>query len=105
MEYICGLQFKLQMMGIRINGPVFVYDDNQFVLVNITGPHFVLKKKSNRIAFHFIREGTARDEWRTAYIESNRNTSDLLTKCLSSGEKRRKFGSRIIYNLYTALVA
>ena len=54
MEYIRGLQFKLRMMGIRINGPTFVYGDNQSVLANTSGPDLVLKKKSNSIAFHFV---------------------------------------------------
>ena len=104
-EYIRGLRFKLRMMGITINGPTFVYGDNQSVLANTTGPDSSLKKKSNSIAFHFVREGTARDEWRTAYIESDENTSDLLTKCLPSGEKRRKFGGRLLHHLYTAPAA
>jgi hypothetical protein len=32
-----------------------------------------LKKKSNAIAYHFVREGVARDEWRTAYVNSWRS--------------------------------
>ena len=100
MEYIHGLQFKLQIMGIIINGPAFVHNDNQSVLANTTGPDSALKKKSNSIAFHFVQEGTARDDWRTTYIESDENTSDLLTKCLPSGEKQRKFGGRILHHLY-----
>ena len=103
-EYIRGLWFKLKMMGIRINGPVFVYGDSQFVLANTTGPYSALKK-SNSIAFHFVWEEAARDERRTAYIESNENTSDSLTKCFLSEEKRRKFGSRILYHFYVAAAA
>ena len=75
------------------------------MLANTTGPDSSLKKKSNSIAFHFVREGTARDEWRTAYIQSDENTSDLLTKCLPSREKQRKFGGRILHHLYAAPVA
>ena len=82
-----------------------VNGDNQSVLANTTGPDSALKKKSNSIAFHFVQEGTARDEWRTAYIESDKYSSDLLTKCLYLGEKRRKFGGRILHHLYTAPVA
>ena len=93
------------MMGISINGPTFVYGDNQSVLANTSGPDSALKKKSNSIAFHFVREGTARDEWRTAYIQSDENTSDLLTKCLPSGEKRRKLRGRVLHHLYTAPAA
>eukprot|EP00957_Ditylum_brightwellii_P142836 10883357-Ditylum_brightwellii.AAC.3 len=41
-EQICGLQYKLRMMGI---------------------PDCTLKKKIQSIAYHFVREGSARDEW------------------------------------------
>ena len=93
------------MMGINISGPTFVYGDNQSVLANTSGPDLALNKKSNSITFHFVQEGTARDEWRTVYIESDENTSDLLTKCLPSGEKQRKFEGRILHRLYTAPAA
>ena len=92
-------------MGIRINGPAFVYGDNQSVLANTLSPDSLLKKKSNSIAFHFVWEGTARDEWRTTYIETDENTSDILTKPLPSGEKRRKFGKRLLHHLYSAPAA
>jgi hypothetical protein len=88
-EYVRGLRFKLQMMGIPVESHTYVY--NQSVLANTTMPHSNLKKKSNAIAFHFVREGTARDEWRTTYINTHDNPSDMLTKPLPSGEKRRKF--------------
>ena len=104
-EYIQGLRFKLQMIGININGPAFVYGDNQSVLANATGPDSSLKKKSNSITFHFVREGTARDEWRTTYIETKENTSDILTKRLPSGEKQRKFGKRLLHHLYSTAAA
>ena len=86
-EYVRGLRYKLRMMGIPISGPTFLYGDNQSVLWNATCPDSVLKKKSNSIAYHFVREGSARDEWRIAYINTHLNVADLLTKPLPSGEK------------------
>ena len=97
-EYIRGLRFKLRMMGIPVEGHTYVYGDNQSVLVNSSMPHSTLKKKSNSIAFHFVREGTARDEWRVAYINTHDNPSDMLTKPLPSGEKRRKFCRMVLYH-------
>ena len=61
-EYLRGLQYKLRMMGIPVKLPSFVFGDNQSVLVNSSQPHSTLKKKSSSIAFHFIREGVAKDE-------------------------------------------
>ena len=99
-EYIRGLRYKLRMMGIRVDEPAFVFGDNQSVLANTTNPSSTLKKKSNAIAFEFVREGVARDEWRTAYINTHDNIADLLTKPLA-GEKRRKFVSMILHHIYS----
>ena len=75
-------------MDIPCEIPMLVYGDNQSVLANTTVLDSVLKKKSNSIAYHFVREGCARDEWRTACINTNYNPADLLTKALPPGEKR-----------------
>ena len=98
-EYIRGLRYKLRMMGITVDEPAFVFGDNQSVLANTTAPGSTLKKKSNAIAYHFVREGCARDEWRTAYINTDENVADLLTKPLA-GPKRTKF-VRMLLHHYT----
>jgi hypothetical protein len=90
-EYIRGLCYKLRMMGIPCEGPAYISGDNQSVLANTTIPDSVLKKKSQSIAFHFVCKGTARDEWRTDYVNTHDNESDLLTKLLPHGEKRKRF--------------
>ena len=99
-EYIRGLRYKLRMMGIPINGPAFVYGDNQSVLANTTIPDSTLKKKSQSIAYHFVREGVAKDEWRTAYVNTHENPADLLTKPLPAGEKRHTFVKMILYHIF-----
>ena len=98
-EYVRGLRFKLRMLGIPCTEPAFIYGDNQSVLANTTMPHSMLKKKSNSIAYHFVREGTARDEWRTTYINTNDNHSDILTKSLPPGAKRTKFCQQLLHHV------
>ena len=44
-EYVCGLRYKLWMMGISCEDPTFIYGDNQLVLANTTIPDSMLKKK------------------------------------------------------------
>ena len=99
-EYVRGLRYRLRMMGIPVEEPTFIYGDNQSVLANTTNPHSVLKKKSNSIAYHFVREGCARGEWRTTYINTMWNPADLLTKSLPAGEKRTRFVKSIIHHIY-----
>lgn len=79
------------MMGIAVNGPALIQGDNKSVLYNSSIPDSTLKKKSQSISYHFVREGAARDEWRTAYVNTHDNPADLLTKVLPMGEKRRGF--------------
>ena len=58
-EYIRGLRYKLVMMGIRCNECCYIFGDNQSMLVNSSMPDSMLRKKSNSVAYHFVREGTA----------------------------------------------
>ena len=79
------------MMGILREGPAYIQGDNQSILANTTIPDSTLKKKSQSISYHFVREGSARDKWRTTYVNTPENEADLLTKLFPSGEKRKGF--------------
>ena len=103
-KYICGLHYKLRMFGIPVEGPTYIYGDNQSVLANTTIPESTLKKKSQSIAYHFVREGCSRDEWRTTYVNTHDNEADLLTKCLPAGEKRRGFVRKVLHHVFSTVV-
>ena len=85
------LWFKLQMIGIPVDGPAFVFGDNLSVIVNTTNPASILKRKSNCVDVHHCQEGSARDEWRPVYMNTHDNVADLCTKPLPSGEKYWQF--------------
>jgi hypothetical protein len=99
-EYVRGLRYKLRMLGISCEEPTFIYGDNKSVLCNTSIPDSTLKKKSQSIAYHFVREGCARDEWRTAYVNTHLNPADLLTKPLPSGRKRTGFVQMILQHIF-----
>ena len=99
-EYIRGLRYKLRMMGIPVEGPMYIYGDNQSVLANTTIPDSTLKKKSQSIAYHYVHEGVARDEWRTSYVNTHDNEADLLTKQLPHGEKRKDFVCNLLHHIF-----
>ena len=82
-DYIRGFRYKLRMFGIPVEEPSYMYCDNQSVIVGSTRPESTLKKKAQSIAFYFIQVGCAADEWRTTYINTSDNISDLMTKPLS----------------------
>ena len=98
-EYVQGLRYKLRMMGIKVDEPTFVFGDNKSVLCNTTAPESTLKKKSNAIAYHFVQEGVARNDWRTAYVNTDENVADLLTKPLS-GAKQANFVRMILQHIF-----
>ena len=99
-EYVCGLRYKLRMMGIPVEGPTYVFGDNKSVLVNSSKPHSQLKKKSCSIAYHFVQEGTAQDEWRVTYLNTNHNQADILTKSLPANEKRTYLIGHILHYIH-----
>ena len=86
-------------MGIPCEGSVF-YGDNGSVLCNTTLPDSTLNKKSNSISFHLVREGSAMDEWRTGYINTELNPADLLSKPVKNGESRRTKIRMILHDIY-----
>ena len=60
-EHLRGLRHKLRMMGIPVEMPALIFGDNQSVLCNTSLPDSTLKKKTNSICCHLVREGAARD--------------------------------------------
>ena len=85
------------MMEIPVDLPTYVFGDNQSVLENTMFPHSKLRKKSSSIAFHFVREGVAKTEWKTTYLNTHLNPSDMLTKYLPGGSKRTRFTAYVLH--------
>mmetsp|Transcript_16475 Transcript_16475/g.24918 ORF Transcript_16475/g.24918 Transcript_16475/m.24918 type:complete len:112 (+) Transcript_16475:658-993(+) len=99
-EYIGGLRYKFRMMGIPVYGPAYIQGDNKLVRCDTSIPDSTLKKKSQSIAYHFVREGAARDEWRTAYINTHDNPANLLMNVLPMGQKRRGFVKMLQHHIF-----
>jgi hypothetical protein len=77
METVCGLRYKLRMMGVPISGPTFTCGDNMSVIHNTQPLESTLKKKSNSIYYHVCREAVAMNEMIMTHIP---NPADLATK-------------------------
>ena len=96
-----GFRYKLRMMGIPVEEPTYLYGDNMSVLNNTSKPESTLKKKSNSIAYHLVRESVAMDEMRTGYVKSDDNPADLMTKVLPRGERRERLLRMILCDIYS----
>ena len=68
MEDLMGLCFKLWMMSVPLPRPSLVLGDNHSVIFNTSWPESTLKKKSNSICYHVVRDSVAMDEMFTGYI-------------------------------------
>jgi hypothetical protein len=88
-ELIKGLRYKLYMLGIPIDGHTHVLVDNMSVVSNTTAPESTLKKKSNAISYHYVREAVAADIIRISYENTKMNKADILTKTHTGTESQR----------------
>ena len=99
-ETVRGIRYKLRMMGVPISGPTYVYGDNMSVINNTQKPESMLKKKSNSICYHAIRESVAMGESLTGYLPSKKNLADLASKIIPSGQLREWLVSQLLFDIY-----
>ena len=99
MESCRGLRYKLRMMGVPIAGPTYMYGDNMSVIHNTQKPESMLKKKSNSICYHAVREAVAMGELLTGHVRTHENVADIATKVLHAGQKRNYLVSQVLYDI------
>ena len=99
MECLRGLRYKLRMMGVAISGPSYVYGDNMSVIHNTQRPESMLKKKSNSICYHAIREAVAMGECLTGHVSTHDNPADICTKVIPGGRKRDHLVGLLLHDL------
>jgi len=95
-ESIEGLRCKLRMMGVPIDGPCHVKADNLSVVRNSSQPESTLKKKSNSIAFHCVRERATARVISVQHKPTDTNLADMLTK-IQPGHKRLEMARRALF--------
>jgi hypothetical protein len=86
-ETCSGLRYKLRMMGVDLSGPTFVYGDNMSVVHNTQRPESVLKKKSNSMCYHAVRDSDAMGESIIGHVPSVDNPAYICTKVVPGGQK------------------
>ena len=95
-ELIEGLRYKLRMMGVPLDGPAHVKADNLSMVRNSSQPESTLKKKSNSIAYHYVRERCAAGVVRISHEPTATNIADMLTK-IQPGPVRRRLAERVLF--------
>jgi hypothetical protein len=95
-ELVEGLRYKLRMMGVPLDGPTHIRADNMSVVHNCSNPASQLKKKSNSIAYHYVRERCAAGTCIISYIPTTENLADMFTKS-QSGEVRKRLAMKVLF--------
>lgn len=95
-ELFEGLRYKLQMMGVPIDGYCHTCVDNNSVVMNTSRPESTLKKKSNSVAYHYVRSKCAADLIRITWEGTKTNVADMLTK-IHSGPERKRIADMVMY--------
>jgi hypothetical protein len=91
-----GLRYKLRMMGVPLDGPTQIKADNMSVVKNTSLPEYALKKKSNSIAYHYVRERAASGAVVVSYESTETNLADMLTKT-QPGPVRYGLVSKVLF--------
>ena len=82
-EIIEGMRYKLQMLGVPLDGETRILCDNQSVVKNSTFPESVLRKKHCSIAYHLVRENVASGRTLIYWENTKSNLADLFTKVMT----------------------
>jgi hypothetical protein len=81
-EQILDIRYTLRMMGIPIDGPSWLFGDNQSVITSSTIPQSTLNKRHNALSYHRVRECIAMGIIHFMHVNGKDNPSDVLTKFL-----------------------
>jgi hypothetical protein len=95
-ELVEALRYKLRMMGVPLDGPAYIKADNMSVIKNSSMPESTLWKKSNSIAYHYVRERCAQGVCVISYENTETNLADMLTK-IQPGSVRSRLARMVLY--------
>jgi hypothetical protein len=98
-ETFRGLRYKLRMMGVTLSGAMFVYGENMSVVHNTQLPESMLKKKSNSLCYHMVRESATMGESISGHVPSVDNPAEICTKVVAGGQKRKHLIRILLHDL------
>ena len=81
-EQIIDLHYTLQMLGVVLDGPSWLFRDNKSVVTSVTIPHSSLNKCWNALLYHKVCEVVVGGFIWSEHIHTDKNPADILTKSL-----------------------
>ena len=75
-----GLSNESRMMDVPIDGYCYTYVGNKSVVCNASCPESTLKRKSNSVAYNYVRSKSAADILRITWEGMETDIADILRK-------------------------
>ena len=75
-EQIIELRYMLRMLGVPVEGPSWLFGDNESVVINSTIPSSTLKKRWNALSYHRVRESAASGIVNVVHMPGEYNPAD-----------------------------
>jgi len=79
-EQILDLCLTLRYLGVPIDGPCFMFGDNESVVSTASVPHSKLHKRHNALSYHRTHEAIAAGITRFHHIVGTTNPADIPSK-------------------------
>jgi len=80
MEQIIDLRLTLRYMGVPIDGPSFMFGDNESFVNTASVPHSKLHKRHNALSYHHTCKAIATGITQFHHIVGTANHADILSK-------------------------
>jgi hypothetical protein len=81
-QQVIDLRLTLRYMGVPIEGPSWMFGDNESVIKSSTVPTSTLSKRHNALSYHTVRAAIAAGIINFKHIPGETNIADILTKHL-----------------------
>ena len=84
-QQIAGLRTTLRYLGVKLEGPSYLFGDNASVATSGSIPHSRLSKRHQALSYHYVREAVASNMVRFHHIGGDMNPADILSKHWAHG--------------------
>ena len=81
-QQIIDLRLTLRYMGVPLDGPAWLFGDNESVVKSSTIPASTLNKRHNALSYHTVRSAIAAGIINFRHVPGKKNPADVLTKHL-----------------------
>ena len=79
-EQVTDLRLTLRYLGVRVDGPSYMFGDNKSVVDTASVPHGKLQKRHNILSFHRTRFAIAAKILNFFHISGKGNPAEVLSK-------------------------